>query len=124
MKESGLLGNILIVGGIGLVGYVVYRALSGAAATPECQVGEVKTMTCTDGSKIVTEKCVDGKWTPTENVCPTPPPATTIKSVTIPIKYFPSGDPAPGVVVTLPGVGNIVTGADGLAKFYDQISWP
>jgi hypothetical protein len=40
---------------------------------PECQIGEVKTETCYDGSVIITATCENGKWKETGNTCPIPP---------------------------------------------------
>jgi len=43
---------------------------------PECQIGEVKKEICWDGSEIITHTCENGKWTPTQNVCPDQPTTT------------------------------------------------
>ena len=40
---------------------------------PECDAGETRTETCWDGSEIVSETCVDGKWAGTGNTCPAEP---------------------------------------------------
>lgn len=40
---------------------------------PECKIGDTKTIICSDGTLIVTDTCVGGKWVPTGNVCPEKP---------------------------------------------------
>lgn len=40
---------------------------------PECKVGEVKKITCWDGSEIITHVCDNGAWKETGNKCPEEP---------------------------------------------------
>jgi hypothetical protein len=40
---------------------------------PECQIGEVKSEVCWDGSVNVTHTCVNGKFVPTGTTCPVKP---------------------------------------------------
>jgi hypothetical protein len=40
---------------------------------PECTIGQTKTITCWDGSVIITDTCEDGKWKPTGATCPEEP---------------------------------------------------
>jgi len=63
--------DIAMLGSLSVAGYLIYDWMTRqGSAAPACTEGAVNTISCPDGSAVVTDTCVGGQWVPTGNVCP------------------------------------------------------
>ena len=60
--------KLLVLGliGIGAIGLFALRAKATV-----CENGDVRELTCSDNSVIITHQCFNGEWISTGNTCPT-----------------------------------------------------
>lgn len=64
--------NLMTLAGLGVGGYILYRIIVPPRCTKDI------TQLCSDGSTIITAKCIDGKLVNTGNICVDTPPVQII----------------------------------------------